>query len=211
VQKIERIQCGNGNCYLITENNNSVLVDTSRNKYKDMILEICKDKNVKLIVLTHGHVDHIQNASYLSEQLNVPIAMHKDDYELSKNNMLNPLYAKTFLGKILLHFSVSSFKKDKIESFSPDIFLKEEYFLENYGINAKIIELPGHTKGSIGIKAADTDLIAGDALMNLVYPTKSMLYEDEKAINESAEKISSMGDLTIHFGHGDPIKNKKRW
>ena len=67
--KIERIKCGNGNCYLVSEGNNAILVDTSRTQYKDEILETCRKKDTKLIILTHGHVDHIQNAAYLSKEL----------------------------------------------------------------------------------------------------------------------------------------------
>lgn len=36
---IERIKCGNGNVYLVSEGENTILVDTCRNSYRDMILE----------------------------------------------------------------------------------------------------------------------------------------------------------------------------
>jgi len=208
---IERIKCGNGNCYLISENNNSILIDTCRTKYSGTILEACKNKNVKLIILTHGHVDHIQNAAFLSNELNVPIAMHKADCELIKNNMLEPLFAKNILGKLILALSIKSFKEDNIEPFESMMFLKEGDTLEEYGINATVIELPGHTKGSIGIKAFGTDLIVGDALMNMIYPTISMLYGNLEQVKKSANKISGINNVTIHFGHGDPVDNKKRW
>ena len=208
---IERIQCGNGNCYIIKGENSSVLVDTARPKFSEKILERCKANNVKLIVLTHGHVDHVQNAAYLSKVLNAPIAMHKADYELTKNNMLQPLSAHSLFGKLILALSLESFKRDIIEPFEPTIFLKEGDNLSDFGINAEIVELPGHTKGSIGIKIADTDFIVGDALMNMFNPTKSMLYGDRKQVNLSAEKISRFGKLTIHFGHGKPVENKEKW
>ena len=79
MSNIERIQCGNGNAYLLYDGENAVLIDTCRNKYKEKILERCKTKNVRLIVLTHGHIDHIQNAAFLSKELNAPIAIHKAD------------------------------------------------------------------------------------------------------------------------------------
>jgi len=74
MSNIERIQCGSGNCYLVYEGNNAILVDTSRARYRNKILQTCKKKKVNLIVLTHGHVDHIQNAMYLANELNAPIA-----------------------------------------------------------------------------------------------------------------------------------------
>ena len=51
------------------------------------------------------------------------------------------------------------------------------------------------------------DLIVGDALMNLFYPTISMLYHDKAAMQQSADKISRLGERRILFGHGKPEKN----
>ena len=86
--KIQRIKCGNGNCYIIEENGNAVLVDTARTKYRDKILSACRKVNIRLIILTHTHMDHCQNAAFISKKLDVPIAICKADEELIKNNML---------------------------------------------------------------------------------------------------------------------------
>jgi glyoxylase-like metal-dependent hydrolase (beta-lactamase superfamily II) len=206
--EVERIKCGNANVYLLNENNNSILVDTSRVKYKKEILEKCKQKNTKLIILTHGHIDHVQNAAFLSKKLNIPIAMHKGDLELIKDNNSELMLAHTLLGKLLLLILTKSFKKDKIESFEP-IFLKDGDVLKEYGINATVVELSGHTKGSIGIKTDNNDFIVGDALMNLIYPTKTMIYGNKKKMEESANKITLSNANKIYFGHGKPSKNHK--
>ena len=208
MSNIERIQCGNGNCYLVYEGDDAILVDTCRAQHRYKILEACKNKNVKLIVLTHGHVDHIQNAAYLSKELNAPIAMHKADYELSKDNMKEPLSAHKILGKLVLALSIKSFREDIIESFEPEVFLQEGDTLEFYGIQAAVVELPGHTKGSIGLMVDEGALIVGDALMNMFYPTKSMLYGDRNMMEKSAKKISSYNDTTIYLGHGKPVGNR---
>lgn len=209
MKEIERIRCGNSNCFLIKQNNRAILVDTSRTKYRDKILESCRQVDVKLIVLTHGHVDHIQNAAYLSKELGAPIAMHKADCELIKNNMLEPMFADKVMGKLVLALSLESFKHDIVEAFEPTLFLNEGDSLENYGIEASVILLPGHTRGSIGLKVWKTDLIVGDALMNLFYPTVSMLYGDKQIMLASASKITKQGEVTIHFGHGKSAVNKQ--
>lgn len=208
MKNIKRIHWGIGNCFLIQENNNAILIDTARDKYKYRILEECKKLNIRLIVLTHGHLDHIQNAAFLSKELGVPIAMQKLDYKLTRDNMLEPLYAHTILGKLVLASVTRSFKKDKIESFEPEIFLQEGDSLIDYGINAEIIGLPGHTKGSIGIYAWHEELIVGDALMNIIHPTVSMLYENWNCTQNSAKKISSLPAKIVHFGHGKSTVNR---
>ena len=205
---IERIKCGNGNCHLITDGESAVLVDTGRIQFRDKILKKCRAKNVRLIVLTHGHVDHVQNAAFLSEALHAPVAMHRDDYGLAKDNRSEPMSAQGFLGKTVLKLSQKSFQVDKIEPFEPQVFLKDGDSLREYGVSATAVELPGHTKGSIGILVDDTDILVGDALMNMFYPAKSLLYGNRAGMEGSAARIGALGGVTVHFGHGKPVKNR---
>lgn len=206
--KIHRIASGNVNCYIVADNDNAILIDTGRKKYREKILEKCKEFHVSLIVLTHGHMDHCQNAAYLANALHIPIAMNKKDMDLILDNRKQYLLAKTLLGKIVLSVSLSSFEMDSLEVFDPIIYLKNGDDLSEYGIAAKVVELPGHTKGSIGIEIED-NLFVGDALMNMFYPTVSMLYVDEQEMLSSAKHISELGDKTIYFGHGKPKRNRK--
>ena len=206
---IHRIVSGNVNCYIVADNGKAILIDTGRKKYREKILEKCKEFHVSLIVLTHGHMDHCQNAAYLANALQIPIAMSEKDMDLIPDNRKQSLSAKTFLGKIVLSASLSSFEKDSLEMFEPTIYLKNDDDLSGYGIDAKIVGLPGHTKGSIGVKI-DDNLFVGDALMNMFYPTISMLYTDEREMLKSAKYISELGAQTIYFGHGRPKRNR-RW
>lgn len=205
---IQRIRCGNGNCYIISNGRNAILVDTGREKYRQKILDACKPYDVRLLVLTHGHMDHIQNAAVLSHALKCPVAMNRADEPLIGDNMRQPLSAHSILGKIVLAVSVKSFYKDKLPAFTPAVFLEDGDQLDSYGIQAKVVGLPGHTNGSIGIDVMEKDLIVGDALMNMFYPTVSMLYHDKSAMLQSADKISRMGERQIYFGHGKPLKNR---
>lgn len=82
---------------------------------------------MSLIVVTHGHMDHCQNAAYLANTLHIPIAMNKKDMNLIPDNRKQSLLAKTFLGKIVLSVSLNSsekdsFEKDILEAFEPTIY-----------------------------------------------------------------------------------------
>lgn len=206
--RVKRIKCGNGNCYIVSENENAVLIDTCKSDSVYKILHICKPYSIRLILLTHGHFDHAQNAAALSKELNAPIAMHRADLELLADNNSQPLGYKGLLGKIVLNASLKSFKSEKIPSFTPTVFLDEGDSLEEYGIRAKILHLPGHTDGSIAVDVAEEHLFVGDALMNMFYPTASMIFHDKSEMLKSAERISSLGKRTIYFGHGKPKQNR---
>jgi len=205
---VQRIKCGLVNCYIVSDGDSGILIDTGKKDYLDTVVEACKPYKIKLIVLTHAHCDHAENVADLSEMLGAPIAMHKDDVNLIESNNNQSLEAKAFLGKIILSASLKEFSRSKMKAFTPSVFLKDGDDLVEYGISAKVIGLPGHTKGSIGIDVDGKELIVGDALMNMFYPTVAMLYNDEKVMKDSAKKITGLGERIIYFGHGKPVKNK---
>ncbi len=208
--EIHRIKCGNGNCYIIENGKQGILIDTGKREFANQVIEACKSYNVRLLILTHGHFDHAENAAQISEKLGIPIGMNENDLNLIESNNNQKLYAETFLGKIVLSASLKDFSSRAIREFKPDILLNGGDSLKEYGIDANIIALSGHTKGSIGVDVEERYLIVGDALMNMFYPTISMLYNNKKDMLESAGKIGGLGKRTIYFGHGKPVANK-RW
>lgn len=207
--EIHRIKCGNGNCYIVENGSSGVLVDTGKKEYAAKVLDACREYNVKLIVLTHAHFDHAENAAEISEKLGIPIAMNEKDVGLISSNNAQQLSADTILGKIVLSVSLKDFSKRAMPPFDPTVFLHDGDSLSEYGIDARIIELPGHTDGSIGVDVENKNLIVGDALMNMFYPTISMLYHNKNQMLESAQKISALGSRTVFFGHGKPVANKQ--
>lgn len=204
---IKPIKAGS-NCYLLTDNDSSILIDAGLGGNLTKILRECEDYNMKLIVLTHGHIDHIENAAVLANEWEVPIAMNEADIRLIQNNLAGGMESKGFLGGIVRVFSEMSAKNAQIEGFVPEVLLREGDRLNDYGIDATIVELPGHTAGSIGV-LCDNKLFVGDALMNMFGPGVSLLYEDREQMLTSAKRISSMGDLEIYFGHGKMVSNRK--
>jgi glyoxylase-like metal-dependent hydrolase (beta-lactamase superfamily II) len=200
--KIITIPCGNVNCYLIEGNNFAILIDTAREKYRKYLLERLKNYNIILIILTHGHIDHISNAAFLSKYFNAKIAMHSDDYKLSKNNSINNIYSNSLFGSIFKLISLRNFKKTSIEEFEPDLFLTDGQSLQEFGIDSTIIHLPGHTKGSIGVLVNDNELIGGDIFMNIIYPSETLIAEDIDMLRKSIRKIALLNLKLVYPGHG---------
>lgn len=209
MSEIHRIKCGNGNCYIIENGTNGILVDTGKREYVNQVIDQCKAYRVKLIILTHAHFDHAENAAQISDKLGIPIAMNEQDSDLIRSNLNQPMYATTILGKFVLSASMKDFSMRTMPPFMPSVLLHDGDTLLDYGFNAQIIALPGHTIGSIGIDVDKKHLIVGDALMNMFYPTVSMLFNNKEKVLESAGKISNIGDRTIFFGHGKPVPNKQ--
>jgi hydroxyacylglutathione hydrolase len=105
------------------------------------------------------------------------------------------------LGKIMLIFLM----RGRFEKFTPDILIEDEQDLTLYGLEAKIIHIPGHSKGSIGILTTNNDLICGDLLTNIKNPQRNTLVENQEELNASVEQIKSLKIDTVYPGHGKPF------
>lgn len=218
---VERIACGNVNCYLVRGPAGAILVDTGRAAQREKVLNACRGAGVRLLVLTHGHVDHVQNAAFLAEALGVPIAMSPADAGLARDNCSRALKGRGLMGKALLAASVRSFRRDPIPAFAASVWLEDGDRLDEYGVPARVLALPGHTAGSIGLDLpegrplggagpdwAGGQTLVGDALMNMGRPGLSLLYEDREALAESGRVIAGLGERRIWFGHGGPVGNR---
>lgn len=198
---IERISISCVNSYIISSSEGAVLIDTGYYKDRNKLYDYVKDKNIKIILLTHGHIDHIGGAAFLSRKLNVPIAMSKGDLELLNDNSIREVCSDSLLGNIVKSTSVQNFKKAYYEKINIDFFLTEGTTFEYGKMKIKVLELPGHTKGSIGFLMNDF-LFVGDAMMNMLFPTVALIYEDKEVSLNSVEKIVNADIEYVFPGHG---------
>lgn len=203
-----RIGCGTVNCYLISRGRDAVLVDTGGIRHRQKILDACNPFHMRLLVLTHGHVDHVQNTAFLADALQIPVAMHADDIGLLSDQFSQPLAARGVFGRVMRALSLRSFRTEPLPQFTPDILLRDGDLLDGYGIPARILGLPGHTRGSIGLDIMGRDLIVGDALMHLGPPAPAPLYYDRTQLLQSARVITALGARRVYFGHGLPTNNR---
>ena len=95
--------------------------------------------------------------------------------------------------------------KKEHSSVIKDVFFEDGQSLADYGADARVVALPGHTPGSIGVLTPEGELILGDAMFHMLRPTGSRLYEDRAEMERSLEKISKLPVKRIFPGHGKPI------
>ena len=202
--EVKRIKGGTDNCYLVTDGKNAILIDTASKPHINSVIEECDKYEMKLIVLTHVHFDHAENAAELSKRYNIPVAIHKADEELFESFDKQPLKSYGVVGYVVLGVSLKVLRHTKVERPENLIYIKDGDDLSSYGINAKVLELPGHTLGSIGVDVEGSHLFVGDEFDNWIRPGLGHLYYDFEAIKTSAEKIKALGPRTIYYGHGNP-------
>jgi glyoxylase-like metal-dependent hydrolase (beta-lactamase superfamily II) len=192
----------NGNCYLLKTENGYVLIDTG-GKFKRKKLEQelvcggCKPGDLNLIILTHGDFDHTGNCVYLREKYHTKIAMHKYDIGMVE---YGDMFWNRQTGNRLIKKVINVLFN--IERFKPDVELDEQSDLSEYGLNAKILYLPGHSKGSIGILTSDKNLFCGDLFTNRKKPAPNSLVDNMNDFNERINKVKSFTIHTVYPGHG---------
>ena len=208
MHKIHHIKCKTDNCYIVESGDNAILVDTASGEGYTEVLEECKKYNIRLIVLTHIHFDHAENAAKLSKEFGVPVAFNKADEELFDDYKAQTLMSYGLVGRVVLGVSLKVLSETEVKKPENIIYIDDGFDLSSYGIDAKIIGLPGHTKGSIGVDVEGESLLVGDALDNWISPATGHLYSNMDDLKNTAEKIRALGERTLYYGHGKPTPNK---
>ncbi len=200
---------GSVNCYLVSTGAGFFLIDTgSSNKRSELEEELeragCQPGNLQLIVLTHGDFDHTGNAAHLRKKFNSKIAMHAEDLGMVEHGDMfgnrqkaNNIFTRKLV-PILFGFG-------KSQRFKPDIYFEEGDALSEYGLEAQVINIPGHTKGSIGILTKTGDLFCGDLLESTKEPDLNSLMDDLAAADTSVEKLKGFDITSVYPGHGNPF------
>ena len=142
-----------------------------------------------MILLTHGHFDHIFSLDILRKKYNIPVLIHESDAEMLSDSVKN---AYSFF------FDDSFTQKEADRTFSDgdSITIGSDQLT--------VIHTPGHTKGSSCFMCDDL-LITGDTLFaegigrtdlyggnyeTIIFTLKTMRY------------IENDDDITIYPGHG---------
>jgi len=211
-QEIKTINLSGVNCYLIKTDDGYILIDTgfsSKCSYLDKVLESAGviPGNLRLIILTHGDSDHADNCAYLCKKYDAKIAMHYDDSGMVEHGDMS-WNRKAKPDKISITFRVMTMifgrlsKSGNFNIFKPDIYIGDGQDLSEYGFDAKILHLPGHSKGSIGILTSGGDLFCGDLLYNFA---GFSFIDDMADFQASIKKLKCLKINRVYPGHGKPF------
>jgi glyoxylase-like metal-dependent hydrolase (beta-lactamase superfamily II) len=196
------------NCYLVKTDSGFILIDTAKADKRGLIEQEleragCRPGNLKLIILTHGDFDHCGNAAYMRAKFGTKITMHQADIGMVEHgDMLWNRKKPNFVVRTLMQFL---FRLSKADRFKPDFYIKEGDRLTVYGFDAEVIEIPGHSKGSIGLLTSDCDLFCGDLLANVSKPDLWSIMDDRVAATASVEKLRGREIAIVYPGHGKPF------
>jgi hydroxyacylglutathione hydrolase len=153
-----------------------------------------------LIVITHGDFDHTGSAAELRRRFGAKIGMHTLDAGMAERA---DMFWNRKKGNRLLGWLIPvlfGFNRDC--RFSPDVSLEDGCELGEYGVEEKVLHIPGHSKGSIGILTSEGDLFCGDLFSNTDKPRLNEIMDDPEGAAASLQKLKGYGIKTVYPGHG---------
>ncbi|GAB79184.1 Glyoxylase, beta-lactamase superfamily II [Austwickia chelonae] len=143
------------------------------------ILQIVGDRELKAIVCTHAHDDHVRVAPELRERTGAPIWLHPAD---------RPLWELTHPDQ------------------SWDADLADDQRITVGGVTLQAMHTPGHAPGAVCFYAPDLDaLFSGDTLFAGGPGATGRSFSSEPQILRSIRErlLTLPGHTVVHTGHGD--------
>lgn len=195
------------NAYLVRTGAGFALIDTGFTNNRGQLEKAlsrarCRPGDLNLIVITHGDPDHTASAAYLREKYGAKIATHRAEAAaVERGDMFlsrGPLPPLRRMIKPLM----ALFRLRKRDRFTPDLYLEDGDSLKEYGFDATVLHVPGHSAGSIAILTADGDFFSGDFLENRTRPSAATLVDDREALETSLERVRKLDIRIVYPGHG---------
>ena len=205
-----RIPVGIDNCFLL-RGERTIFVDGGAwgglPSFKNGLQKLNVDpKDIELIILTHGHWDHITCLSDIQRMTGAKIAIHgRDQFMVETGKPPFPAGVNAY-GKVM-SASAKSLLHQKLPKLKVDVVIDDNGMsLSEYGIPGKVVYTPGHSMGHISIILDSGDAIVGDMAMNSWFlrltPGLPVLADDIKLVVESWKKILPMGIKQVYPAHG---------
>ena len=182
------------NCYVCHDGGEAVLIDPScaTSREQQQVVDYIEDNDLQIrhLLLTHGHIDHIFGCAFFSERYGQRFQMHAAD--------------RAFLQQAPQQAQAFGVRIDAPPV--PDTFLEEGDTIAFGDVTLDILHTPGHSPGSICfVDAASDQAITGDVLFqDSIGRVQGLPQTSLPQLMESITKtLLPLGDaMTIYPGHG---------
>jgi glyoxylase-like metal-dependent hydrolase (beta-lactamase superfamily II) len=220
---IHRIEDAYTNWYLVEGDDGLTIVDAGVPSSWDSLLDALRQlgrrtEEIRALVLTHAHFDHVGFAERARRELTIPVYVHEDDAPLTMHpwrydhERPRAIYFATQVQALPV---VATFLRHRAFWPSP---IKEIVRYGDEGTlpvpgNPRIVRTPGHTIGHCGLHFPERDtVIAGDAIVTFdPYTARSgprlvarAATADVERNTRTLDALVATGARRILTGHGDP-------
>ena len=216
--RIVRIGTGLVNSYLVESAGEVTIVDAGATGYwgelpRELAVLGRSLDDVRAVVLTHGHSDHVGFAERIRRERHVPIRIHEADAALARGEGPNPSRGLRPV-KVwpLVRFLAWGIRVGalRIQAIAEVSTFGDGATLDLPG-TPRVVLVPGHTPGSAALQFADHDaLFVGDALATYAVttgregPQIAPFTADRETALASLDRLAGIEAGLVLPGHGQP-------
>jgi glyoxylase-like metal-dependent hydrolase (beta-lactamase superfamily II) len=211
---IHPILLGFDHCYIV-QGQKAIMIDGGSPKqvkgFRSALERLSlKPEDIQLIVLTHGHWDHIGTAKEIKDITGAKLALHRHEKDWLEKSLTPLPPGVTTWGRLFVKIMALFMPWVHIPATSVDIVLgDEEFSLTEYGIPGKIMYTPGHSKGSVSVLLETGEAFVGDLAMSefplRLSPGLPILAEDLQTVRASWKLLLAAGAEMVYPAHGKPF------
>ena len=189
--KIHTLPVGDlqANCYIIenTDNKQAILIDPGAEPNRIINFVNKNELQLKAILLTHGHADHISALDKVREAFAVKVYIHEEDAPMLTNAKHN---LSSFIG------ADKTFKK-------AEEILEDGQLLNIAGFEIQVLTIPGHTKGGCSFRIEGHVFVGDSIFLESIGRTDLPGGSYKSLISNLKNKILSLPESTkLYPGHG---------
>lgn len=158
--------------------------------------------DLRLIYVTHAHLDHYGSAAALRRLTGAPIAIHRADAEAMARGETPIALARGRgkLGRLLLPLAERYLRPEPVQA---DVLLDDGDELDPYGLDAVVVHTPGHTPGSSCLYLEGRVAFVGDLISTVLGAHAQRTYAcDWAALAESLRRVQALAPALVYGGHG---------
>ena len=187
--RVTLLSVGGANVYIVDRSGKRIMIDSGNpgdeQVFETMMLEqgISPD-SIDYLILTHAHLDHAGTAAYFQTKWGIPVIGGRADQPLLDREGLADICPTGPLAQLILWIGEGR----RYQGLQLDIPIETELDMAEFGIEGKILPLPGHTPGSLVI-TFDDQAFVGDLIRG---------------------SLVSDGEAATHFFMCDLAENRKR-
>ncbi len=210
---ITQFRVGISNCYLIEGNDGLSLVDTGDANSSESIIKAINKAgydlhDLKRILITHAHGDHIGSLCDMQQRTGAEVWAHDLDAAIIEAKQVQetaPQDGFNIIDRLMFRLGSSA----ELPTCEVHRTLKASEAISEVLEGLEVIHLPGHSAGQIGFwLPKESILIGGDVMMNimgrLTQPFKAFT-PDLPESRKSIQKVANLGLKTLALGHGPVI------
>lgn len=188
---IEKLGLGpvDANCYIITDSASGLSAVIDPGEYNSALEEKIKNKNIKYIMLTHGHYDHILGVYDLKKATGAKVIIHSLDAKCLEDEYES--------------LSGISFFPGAQKPLKADVLVSDGDVIKLGGTTFKVMHTPGHTRGSVCfIDSENRNIFSGDTLFCMTVGRTDLPGGDDYQMLDSLKRLISLdGNYTVYTGH----------